>query len=50
MTESQEIKKLRLIFDLQPNIVVITDGTKIVDANSAFLTFFNKNNAFDRIV
>lgn len=42
MIETHEMKKLRLIFDLQPNIVVITDGTKIVDANSAFLKFFNK--------
>lgn len=44
MITEKERKKTRLIFDLQPNIVVITDGTKIVDANAAFLHFFNKNN------
>jgi rsbT co-antagonist protein RsbR len=43
MNPDRETKKLRLIFDLQPNIVVITDGKKIVDANSAFLKFFNKS-------
>ncbi len=44
MSTDREIQKVRLIFDLQPNIVVITDGQKIVDANAAFLKFFNKNH------
>ncbi len=43
MITDKEIQKTRLIFDLQPNITVITDGSKIVDANAAFLHFFNKN-------
>lgn len=44
MSTDREIQKVRLIFDLQPNIVVVTNGQKIVDANAAFLKFFNKNN------
>jgi anti-anti-sigma factor len=43
MVTDKETQKMRLIFDLQPNIVVITDGKKIVDANAAFLKFFHKN-------
>jgi len=40
----KELQKTKLIFDLQPNITVVTDGKKIVDANKAFLNFFNKNS------
>jgi len=35
-----ELIKTRLIFDAQVNIVVVTDGKKLVDANKAFLNFF----------
>lgn len=37
----KNLKKARLILDAQPNIVIVTDGRKLVDANSAFLEFFN---------
>lgn len=33
-------KRTRLILDSQKNIVVVTDGIKIIDANHAFLNFF----------
>ncbi|MEA1983567.1 MAG: STAS domain-containing protein [Campylobacterota bacterium] len=36
----QELKKTRLILDAQPNIVIVTNGKKLVDANQAFLDFF----------
>lgn len=35
-----ELKKTRLIIDAQPNIVIVTNGEKLVDANQAFLEFF----------
>ena len=35
-----ELKKLRLILDAQPNIVIVTDGKNLVEANKAFLDFF----------
>jgi len=35
-----ELKKTRLIIDAQPNIVIITDGEKLIDANQTFLKFF----------
>jgi len=36
-----ELKKTRLILDEQPNIVIVTDGKELVDANKAFLKFFD---------
>ena len=35
-----ELKKTRLILDAQPNIVIVTDGKKLTDANQEFLNFF----------
>lgn len=35
-----ELKKTRLILDAQPNIVLVTDGKRLVDANQTFLDFF----------
>jgi len=35
-----DLKKTRLILDAQPNIVIVTDGKKLVDSNKAFLDFF----------
>lgn len=36
----EELKKAKLILNAQPNIVIVTDGEKLVDANEAFLDFF----------
>ncbi len=41
------LKKTRLVLDVQPNIVVITDGKRLVDANRTFLDFFNVNSVDD---
>lgn len=35
-----ELKKTRLILDAQPNIVIVTNGKKIIDTNQEFLNFF----------
>ena len=35
-----ELKKTRLILDAQPNIVIVTNGKKLIDANQEFLNFF----------
>lgn len=35
-----EQRKTRLILDAQPNIVVLTNGKKLLDANRTFLDFF----------
>lgn len=40
MTKEQELKKVRLILDSQVNIVIVTDGKTLIDANRAFLNFF----------
>jgi len=39
-----EEKRLRLIIDAQPNIVLVTTGKKLVEANKAFLDFFEVNS------
>lgn len=40
-TVEHELKKTRLILDVQPNIVIVTDGKKLVDCNQTFLNFFH---------
>lgn len=37
---SRELTRAKLILDASPNIVVVTDGTKLVEANQTFLDFF----------
>ena len=36
----EELRKTRLIIDAQPNIVILTNGERLLNANQAFLDFF----------
>ncbi len=48
-TNNLEVQKnySRGVLDGQPNIVVVSDGTKMVDANTALIDFFDGYNSFD---
>jgi len=40
----EEEKRLRLIIDAQPNIVIVTNGKELIEANRAFFEFFEVNS------
>ena len=46
----EEHKRLKLILDTQPNIMLITNTKTIVEVNSKFLEFFNKYSSLDHFL
>jgi len=44
--EKQE-KSIRAILDAQPNIIIVSDGTKMIDANERLMEFFVQYSSFD---
>ena len=47
--EKQEIqeKHIRAILDAQPNIIIVSDGVNMVDANLQLIEFFSQYNSFE---
>jgi signal transduction histidine kinase/PAS domain-containing protein len=45
--QAKQEKSIRAILDAQPNIIIVSDGTKMIDANERLLEFFNKYNTFE---
>lgn len=43
----KEMKRIKLILDAQIDIVIVTNGSKLIDANKAFLDFFQVNSLED---
>lgn len=40
----EQNKRLRKIFEITPNLTILTDGKKIIQANNKFLEFMNSKN------
>ena len=44
--QKKQEKSIRAILDAQSNIIIVSDGVKMIDANQQLLTFFNEYKTF----
>jgi signal transduction histidine kinase/PAS domain-containing protein len=45
--QAKQEKSIRAILDAQPNIIIVTDGRKMIDANERLMDFFDEYESFE---